>query len=176
MLTTQLYSPSAVYCITPTTEEIARAVAAQNQPSPVHLFELRQLQGPREEAEEGNIDRDDLGYNPFGDWQLSHQGWPAGWKLAAVPGALALGLFGVFLHREQIAHVAVKEIAKWLDYITRILIKFVFGQRIDGIPTDAKFFRQATLWNPPTSARLLVVPSDQHIKIASHFSHASFVH
>jgi hypothetical protein len=67
MLTTQLYSPSAVYCITPTTEEIARAVAAQNQPSPVHLFELRQLQGPREEAEEGNIDRDDLGYNPFGD-------------------------------------------------------------------------------------------------------------
>lgn len=37
---TQLYSPSAVYCITPTTEEIARAVAANNQPTPVHRWEL----------------------------------------------------------------------------------------------------------------------------------------
>lgn len=37
---TQLYSPSAVYCISPTTEELARAVASRNQPAPVHRWEL----------------------------------------------------------------------------------------------------------------------------------------
>lgn len=37
---TQLYSPAAVYCITPTTEEIARKVAAESQPAPVSRFEL----------------------------------------------------------------------------------------------------------------------------------------
>jgi hypothetical protein len=37
---TQYYAPSSVYCLTPTTEEIARAVALRNQPQPVHRFEL----------------------------------------------------------------------------------------------------------------------------------------
>jgi hypothetical protein len=37
---TQFYSPSSVYCITPTTEEIARAVAKRNQPAPVQRWEL----------------------------------------------------------------------------------------------------------------------------------------
>jgi len=41
--TTQYYSPQSVYCITPTTEEIARAVAAQNEPAPVYRWELPQL-------------------------------------------------------------------------------------------------------------------------------------
>jgi len=41
--TTQYYSPGSVYCITPTTEEIARAVAAQNEPAPVYRWELPQL-------------------------------------------------------------------------------------------------------------------------------------
>jgi len=40
--TTQYYSPQSVYCITPTTEEIARAVAAQNEPAPVYRWELPQ--------------------------------------------------------------------------------------------------------------------------------------
>lgn len=35
---TQFYSPSAVYCITPTTEEIARA--ATRRPEPVSRWEL----------------------------------------------------------------------------------------------------------------------------------------
>ncbi len=39
-LATQFYSPSAVYCITPTTEEIARAVAANTSPAPVSRYEL----------------------------------------------------------------------------------------------------------------------------------------
>jgi hypothetical protein len=37
---TQFYSPSAVYCITPTTEETARAVAKLGQPAPVQRWEL----------------------------------------------------------------------------------------------------------------------------------------
>lgn len=37
---TQFYPPSAVYCLTPTTEEIARAVALHNQAGPVTRWEL----------------------------------------------------------------------------------------------------------------------------------------
>jgi hypothetical protein len=35
---TQFYAPAAVYAITPTTEELARAV--RSRPAPVHAFEL----------------------------------------------------------------------------------------------------------------------------------------
>lgn len=37
---TQFYGAGSVYCLTPTTEEIARAVAATNRPEPVHRWEL----------------------------------------------------------------------------------------------------------------------------------------
>lgn len=37
---TQLYGASAIYCLTPTTEEMARAVARRNRPEPVHRWEL----------------------------------------------------------------------------------------------------------------------------------------
>lgn len=37
---TQFYAPGAVYCITPTTEDVARSVAARNQPAPVSRWEL----------------------------------------------------------------------------------------------------------------------------------------
>lgn len=37
---TQFYSPSAVYCLTPTTEEIARAFSDRNRPAPVSRYEL----------------------------------------------------------------------------------------------------------------------------------------
>jgi hypothetical protein len=46
MLATQFYSGNAVYCLTPTTEEAARAVALRNQPQPVHYYELPQPQRP----------------------------------------------------------------------------------------------------------------------------------
>lgn len=46
---TQFYSPAAIYCITPTTEEIARAVAAQNTPEPVRRWELPTLAQAREQ-------------------------------------------------------------------------------------------------------------------------------
>lgn len=40
-IATQFYAPSAVYCITPTTEAMARKVAAMAQPAPVAQWELR---------------------------------------------------------------------------------------------------------------------------------------
>ena len=62
MLATQFYSPSAVYAITPTTEEIARRVAATAKPAPVQEWELaKALPAPEgypdeEEDEEGDDD------------------------------------------------------------------------------------------------------------------------
>lgn len=38
--TTQFFGGSSVYRLTPTTEDIARAVALHSQPEPVHRFEL----------------------------------------------------------------------------------------------------------------------------------------
>lgn len=38
---TQFYSPAAVYCITPTTEELARVFAKTNTPQPIELWELK---------------------------------------------------------------------------------------------------------------------------------------
>lgn len=49
---TQFYSPSAVYGITPTTEEIARRVAKGSNPAPIHQWELPaapQLDYPQDE-------------------------------------------------------------------------------------------------------------------------------
>jgi hypothetical protein len=39
-VTTQFYSPSSVYCLTPSTEEIARALGARLRPAPVSRYEL----------------------------------------------------------------------------------------------------------------------------------------
>jgi len=41
---TQFYSPQAIYSIIPVSEELARGVAEQCQPEPVHRWELPQLQ------------------------------------------------------------------------------------------------------------------------------------
>lgn len=43
---TQYYSPAAVYCITPTTEEICREMAVKNKPEPVHRWELKAIEPP----------------------------------------------------------------------------------------------------------------------------------
>lgn len=56
----QIYSPSAVYCITPTVEEVAKVVAAQNEPQPLHYFEMRRLQAPTEDTEEAETDPDQV--------------------------------------------------------------------------------------------------------------------
>lgn len=38
--TTQYYGGSSIFCLTPVTEQVARAAAARNQPEPVHRWEL----------------------------------------------------------------------------------------------------------------------------------------
>jgi len=45
-LTTQYFGGSSVYRMTPTTEEVARAIATKNQPAPIHSWELPQAQLP----------------------------------------------------------------------------------------------------------------------------------
>ena len=47
---TQLYNPASVYAITPTTEAMARAVAARNRPEPVQRWELPPAITPAEET------------------------------------------------------------------------------------------------------------------------------
>jgi hypothetical protein len=51
---TQWFSGSSVYRITPVTEEVARAVARNCMPEPVHTWELR-LPAPAKAAEDGGI-------------------------------------------------------------------------------------------------------------------------
>lgn len=62
--TTQWFSGSSVYRLTPTTEEVARAVAAKSQPEPVHRWELppARTRDPEEElsqAAEYSVDDDE---------------------------------------------------------------------------------------------------------------------
>ena len=47
-VTTQYYSPSALYALTPTTEEVVRAAARRNDVAPVQRWELPAAK-PREE-------------------------------------------------------------------------------------------------------------------------------
>lgn len=42
-IATQFYPPSAVYCLTPTTEVIARHFGVHHQPMPVTRFDLPQM-------------------------------------------------------------------------------------------------------------------------------------
>lgn len=42
-LATQFYSPGSLYCLTPVTEAVARALAKRYQPEPVSRYELPQL-------------------------------------------------------------------------------------------------------------------------------------
>jgi hypothetical protein len=55
---TQLYAPSSVYAITPTTEEIATAFAKRNRPAPVSQWELRTTE-PARMIEAGWADDDE---------------------------------------------------------------------------------------------------------------------
>lgn len=57
---TQFYSPEALYCITPTTEWIARQVARQYKPAPVTRWELAQLAHTPEQDPDVHEDQLDL--------------------------------------------------------------------------------------------------------------------
>lgn len=71
--TTQYFSGGSIYRLTPTTEEIARGVAARNQPEPVHRWELpAPQQHPIDAAPAGEPDPydepyDDEGYDDADD-------------------------------------------------------------------------------------------------------------
>ena len=52
---TQFYSPAAVYCITPTTEQLARAFAKTNTPQPIERWELEIPMIGNSESDSGDI-------------------------------------------------------------------------------------------------------------------------
>jgi hypothetical protein len=58
--TTQFYGGGALYCVTPTTEELARAVAARNRPAPVHRWELPAATGELREPGTDVLDADEV--------------------------------------------------------------------------------------------------------------------
>jgi hypothetical protein len=53
---TQLYAPGAIYCITPTTEDIACRLARASQPAPVSRWELPPAKDDREDADLSHAD------------------------------------------------------------------------------------------------------------------------
>lgn len=55
-IATQFYAPAALYCLTPTTEAIARQVAMNYQPEPVTRWELRAIEAS---SSSRSIDDDD---------------------------------------------------------------------------------------------------------------------
>jgi hypothetical protein len=52
---TLFYGASSIFSIAPTTEEIARSVAARNQPVPVHRYELPQLEAVQQRTYPGEL-------------------------------------------------------------------------------------------------------------------------
>jgi len=56
---TQFYSPSAVYCMTPTTEDLARKVAKGARPAPVTQWDLPKPSKALSEGTRPDDDNDD---------------------------------------------------------------------------------------------------------------------
>ena len=60
-IATQYYNPSAIYCMTPTDEKTARAVARLSRPEPIHQWELPRLaESTVKDPELYDDDSDDL--------------------------------------------------------------------------------------------------------------------
>ncbi len=58
-IATQIYSPGAIYCLTPVTEELARRVAKTYRPEPVTRWEIPALPAPRATGGAPDDDPDD---------------------------------------------------------------------------------------------------------------------
>lgn len=72
---TQFYSSSAIYCLTPTTEEIAVAFAWTRKPEPVAAWELLSLPAPARSAgrrDHAGEDDDDAGEDDDDDVDARH--------------------------------------------------------------------------------------------------------
>jgi hypothetical protein len=63
---TQYYGGSSIYCLTPTTEGVARRISEMDQPAPVQPWEIRQLPAPRarEVCQEHGVNLDERGDCP----------------------------------------------------------------------------------------------------------------
>lgn len=59
---TQFYAPSALYCLTPVTEAVARAMAQRYRPVPVHRYELPALVAPERPAHHDDVHPDEDEY------------------------------------------------------------------------------------------------------------------
>lgn len=57
--TTQFFNGSSLYRMTPTTEEIARAVATSSQPEPIHRWELPRLNAGNPDTVDADEDEDE---------------------------------------------------------------------------------------------------------------------
>lgn len=55
---TQFYGAEAVYCITPTTEKMARSAAALNDVAPIHRWELPPVKRTARPGDEEYVDAD----------------------------------------------------------------------------------------------------------------------
>lgn len=64
---TQFYSPSAVYCVTPTTRDIAVRAAQGNQPAPVSRWELPAAKPAGGETPAVGDTEGDREFDPYGD-------------------------------------------------------------------------------------------------------------
>lgn len=71
---TQFYPGTSIYCLSPVTENVARAVAARNKPAPVSPYEiLPPAPRPPLAAPSFDIDPDELGDAGAGD---DDEDWP----------------------------------------------------------------------------------------------------
>lgn len=55
---TQFYAPGAMYCLTPCSEEAARAVAKHNRPEPVTTWEMPRLEAKTRPSDGGYEEAD----------------------------------------------------------------------------------------------------------------------
>jgi len=63
-IATQFYNPSAVYCMTPVSEEMARQIARRDQPAPVARWELPP---PAAEPQSGKVEDPENDYEVVDD-------------------------------------------------------------------------------------------------------------
>ena len=59
VVATQFYPPSSVYCLTPTTEAMARVVATNHKPEPVSRWEIQQPKLPTAAVDQPYTDDDE---------------------------------------------------------------------------------------------------------------------
>lgn len=65
-ITTQFYGGQSIYCLSPVTEDVARAVALRNQPAPVSPYEILPPKAMPAPAFDPDLEDDEAYYNGGG--------------------------------------------------------------------------------------------------------------